>query len=239
MRRDWRAGDSGLPWGAGGFPSSGTLARVELVEHFTQIGDSMAGVLVSSSGASAGPSAVAAPAGRVGVVSLSTGTDTTGRSSVTSGNAAVPFGSGRLRLRWDVNVPTASDGTDTFTARVGFADTLSGDSADGAYFRYTHGTNGGRWECVTRAAGSETATDSGVELSAGTFRVFEIEVNPDATLAAFYVDGSPVQTHTDDIPTGSGRETGFAAGLVKSAGATARTIEVDLMAFSFDPISLL
>lgn len=237
--RAWVAGESSLPWGAGGFPSSGKLARVELIEHFCQPTDGLTGMAAAVSGTGASVTGGTAPAGRIGVTEITTGTTTTGRSAVQSTVTAVLLGGGRHRYRIDANVPTASDGTDTFTVHLGYFDNLGSEPTDGVCFRYTHGTNSSRWECVTRSNGSETATDSGVGLSAGTFRVFEIEANAAGTSVAFYIDGVLKATHTENIPTGSGREMGFGARILKSAGTTSRSVQLDLIAWSFEPSTVL
>jgi hypothetical protein len=48
-----------------------------------------------------------------------------------------------------------------------------------------------------------------------------IDVNAAGTSAIFAVDGATVATITTNIPTGSGRELGYGAFALKSAGTTA------------------
>ena len=133
-----------------------------------------------------------------GVMSLQTGTTATGYVSFTRGYIVTTTSA--LTLSFRNAVEAVSTGAQTYTARAGFGDTVgSGEHANGIFFRYTHSVNSGKWQCVTRAAGVETATDSG--LTADTsFHVFAIKVNQAGTSVGFYVDGVLKQTHTTDIP---------------------------------------
>lgn len=215
------------------FPSYATVAHIDLVEHFTAVA-AMRGLVATSSGANSGVTDEDNDgSARVGIADCRTGTDTTGRSGIATHFNTLRFGGGRHRLRWDLYLTVLSDGTDTYTSRLGFLDSVSAEPTDGCYFRYTHGTNGGRWQAVTRAAGAETATDTGVA-AAATWVYFEIEVNAAGTSVAFYINGALVATNTTNIPT-SGNLTGIGTSHIKSAGTTNREFRLDLMAYSFDP----
>jgi hypothetical protein len=168
-------------------------------------------------------------------VDFATGTDTTGRSGVQAGTACILFGTGRYRIRIDAQYVTESDGTDTYTTRLGFLDSVSAEPTDGVYFRYTHSANAGNWVCVTRTNGAETVTNTNVPIAAGAYRVFEIEVNADGTQALFYIEGVLVGTHSANIPTTASRNTGYGATIIKSAGTTSRSMRLDLLAWSFEP----
>lgn len=82
-----------------------------------------------------------------------------------------------------------------------------GASADFIGFRINSATN---WECLTRAGGVTTATDSGVTASIGGARLDRLRVEwsgetvaDDATRAVrFYVNGVLRQTHTTNLPLG-------------------------------------
>ena len=219
------------------FPTKGKLPSIELVEHFTSVAG-MRGLTTSFSGTSA---SVADEdndsSARVGIVNCRTGTDTTGRAGIVSRVNALRFGGGRHRLRWDAFVTALSDGTNTFATRLGFLDSISGEPTNGVFFRYTHSVNGGEWQAVTRAAGTETATDTNVAASAA-WAYFEIEVNAAGTSVAFYINGALVATNTTNIPTGSNL-TGIGTSHIKSAGTSGRELRLDMMAYSFEPAVLL
>jgi hypothetical protein len=226
----------------GAFPTKSALPSIELVEHFTNVA-ALQGLVAATSGAGASFSAEDTSSGRVGIGNCRTGTDTTGLSAVITAGNAVLFGGGRHRLRWDVQLNALSDGTDTYTARVGFLDSGTAEPTDGAYFRYSHSINGGEWQCVTRAAGVETVEDSNIAASTD-WVTLEIEVHPtldpnlSGTRVRFFINGALVATNTTNIPSGANL-TGLGASIVKSAGTTGREMRLDLMAYSFEPTTVL
>jgi len=97
----------------------------------------------------------------VGVIALYTGTGATGRAGLTSHVDGIWFGVNRWRFETRVGVEALSTSVQDFTIRFGFMDSVAADPTDGHFFRYTHGTNSGNWQCVTRNNGVETAHISG------------------------------------------------------------------------------
>lgn len=187
----------------------------------TGAGDLNFSVQVSGSGTAGTAAAVPftiQPA--VGVTGFTMGTVATNRVAYASPSMVdtLFFGQGAAYYVARFAVNTLSDATNTYTSRIGFIDSVTGESVDGAFFRYTHSVNSGRWQCVTRANGVETATDSGVTAVAGTWNKFEVEVNSAGTSVAFKVNGTTVQTHTTNIPTGSGRGTSYGNMVLRSVG---------------------
>ncbi|MFV4701614.1 hypothetical protein ACNJUI_21545, partial [Mycobacterium tuberculosis] len=87
-------------------------------------------------------------------------------------------------------VHTLSDGTNTYTTRLGFIDSNGGESTDGVFFRYTDGVNAGKWQAVCRSNGTETTADTGITPVADTWHLFEIDVNADGTSVSFSIDSS-------------------------------------------------
>jgi hypothetical protein len=168
-----------------------------------------------------------------GVAGASTVTSSTGIGYLAknNNNASVIFGTGTAyKIGFRAALITAlSDGTQTYTITFGFHDNpaTAGDATDGAYFRYTHSVNGGRWEAVTRSNTTETAQDTTISPTADTFQVFHIEVNSDATEAKFYINGVLRNTITTNIPSGSGRLTNISFKIEKSAGTTERYFLLD------------
>lgn len=214
------------------FPSYQTIQTISGVCHFILIGGSSVDpfALVTNSGAASG----VATAGRVGVANINTSTSATAAPCIVAAIVSFVFGSGVCRFRCDIILATASDGTETYTTRYGFNDggsTTPGNGVDGAFFRYTHSVNGGRWECVTRSNSVETATDSGVAGISASYQCLEIEVNAAGTSVNFRINGASVATNTTNIPTGASRATGINMHIVKSAGTTARGFDIDLAAF--------
>lgn len=178
---------------------------------------------------------VASQVNHPGIASMTTGTDTTGYASLISrSSSAIVLGGGVWNFRAIFYVPVLSDGTDTYTLRVGLGDSSAGaDPVDGVQLRYSHGVNSGKFQAVTRSNSTETATDTGVTVTADVWYRLDIIVNADASSVAFYLreddtgDSTLVATNTTNIPTGTGRETGVQVSVIKSAGTTARLVHVD------------
>ncbi len=155
---------------------------------------------------------------------VTTGSESTGTVLMYRGSYTFGYGATMI-LRWRVILPVLSDGSETYIAIVGFrTSSISSDPTNGIYFRYTHSVNSGKWQCVTESASTETATDSGVTVDT-VYNILEIRVNSDATSIGFYINGTLVQTHVDDIPVGTALIQGLS--LSKSAGTTARTLVAD------------
>lgn len=160
-----------------------------------------------------------------GYLVLSTDGTTNGAATLGTSTNTFAFSGGTYTCEFAIASPLAvSDGTDTYTLRVGFLDVTNATPVDGIYFRYTDSVNAGKWECVTCANSVETATDSGIALSTNAYIKFKIIVNAAATSVQFYINDTLVQTNSTNIPTGTSRVSGFMFMIVKSAGTTARTL---------------
>lgn len=162
-----------------------------------------------------------------GSVSLATGTTTGGYALIYKGVNALIAGLGHFfRVRWRVGLQTLSNGTERYTAYVGFGDNIAaGDHTDGCYFRYNDSVNSGRWEAVTAAAGVRTATNTTIT-AVTTYSIFEVRINSAGTSVEFYIDDTLVATNTTNIPT-STNAFGLMFKLEKSLGTTSRSIHCD------------
>lgn len=191
------------------------------------------GMVGLTTGGAGGVTSGNGTASHPGVVAISTGTGTTGAGVVRTANTAdFLFGGGRMVYQSIFRIPTLSDGTNTFTVRFGFGNIATGEQNDGVFLRYTHGTNSGNWQLVAINNSSETATNSSSTPAANTWYRVKVEVNAAGTLATFYVNDVSIGTVASNIPTAAGHEVGILAGqIVKSAGTTARTIELDYVSF--------
>jgi hypothetical protein len=172
----------------------------------------------------------------VGIMRAALGTTATGRAAINSVNFGVlRFSLGQAYFEGDVRIVSLSDATNTYTFRAGFIDSITGESTDGAFFRYTHGTNSGRFQAVTRSNGVETATDTGITVAANTWYDFEITVNAAGTSVEFKINGSVVATNTTNIPTASGRETGYGVMALRSVGTAAfNCYDCDFIEVTYD-----
>ena len=168
-----------------------------------------------------------------GVLVCSTGTSTAGGSTLNDVTYQATFGFGyEYTLTWRAALETLSDGTETYKVRIGFLDSVSSATpTDGAYFRYTHSANGGRWEAVTVSNSTETAEDTGIAADVTTYHIFKVFVNSDATQVDFYIDGVKTNDITTNIINSSARLTGKVLTIEKTAGSTARTLYCDYYDF--------
>lgn len=181
-------------------------------------------VYVSTTGITvAGTSTASAP----GVIALGTGTSSTGYSScaVTAGKKYV-VGGGQMRLRIRLRLPTLSDATNSFSLALGLRDVVTGAATDQIDIAYTHGTNSGKWQLRTRAAGTLTTVNGTAGPVANTWTVLELVVNAAGSSVELFADGVSQGSSSTNIPTAT---LAFVALIAKMAGTTARTLEVDLM----------
>lgn len=135
-----------------------------------------------------------------------------------------------------VMLPVLSDGTDTYTFLFGSSTNSLSVSFPSYGLRYTHGTNSGKWQSVTRAhnSGSLTTKDAGVTVAAGQWYKVAVELNGFAKTITFFIDDVLVTTHTTSdnifyngtITWGAEMSLG-GVGIIKSAGSTNRIAYCD------------
>ena len=216
-------GTFAAPPGGGGSPGAATFVAYNDFLSILATND----WTINGQGAGNTSSAIASPDGTgVGWVEISTGTTTTGRvRAVSAAFNLLNFDNGDVSFRGLCRIPVLSDGTETFTLRVGFIDNNGTESTDGAFFRYTHSVNSGKWQAVTRGGGVETAADTGITSAATTNYAMQVDVI--GGTATFYINGALVATISTDVPSGSGEVTGFGFFVQKSAGTTPRTLQID------------
>lgn len=169
-----------------------------------------------------------------GVMALNTTTTTNGAAGFkmginnTGGNNCMAFGGGTFDMLWLMNLSALSTGTDTYTVRIGFGNVSNtGLSSDCAYFEYVDAGAQPNWQIITRAATVQTKVDSGIAASATGYHKFRITVNTAGTSVGFFIDGvqatgSPIVTN---IPTAA---VSPYVVIIKSAGTTAATMNIDL-----------
>lgn len=224
-----------------GGASGPTLPGFEFVEHFFILRTGAPNYLINFGGAGAtgtgnnGLSTAAHP----GIGRLQTGTDTTGYATYACNDATMKLGGGVWTLTAFVAIDTISDGTNTFVCRVGLSSAGEGNNltaSDQIVFRADASAN---WDCVTRKAGAETVTDSGVAVTASSNvdtsgLKLEIVINAAGTSVDFKINGSTVATHTTNIPLTSTGLTWF-VNILKSAGTTNREFLIDYLRVKFEP----
>jgi hypothetical protein len=184
----------------------------------------------SGTGATVGTVSSISTAAHPGVYKLETGTDTTGSAFLgTATTDCVSFASGDWIFEAVVMIPTLSDGTDTFTVRVGFLDSVTADGTDGSFVKYSHGVNSGEWQWNLLDNSSAVTWDGNVVVTAGTWHKIRVTVSNSTTSAKLSLDGSTAVSlpNLTGQPTGATRKTGAYISIVKSAGTTSRLMYVD------------
>jgi len=207
---------------------NGNSERVETFEIFSDFLNALNGTpftaAATGTGAS-GSNTVAGDGNHVGIVEVNTGTTTTGAGGFMTDASAIRLGGGEAMFEALVQVPTLPDGTNSFAFRVGFGDSNGADMTDGVYFELTQAS--ANWQCATSSNSTRTKTSSGVAAVAATWVRLKVVVNAAGNSAKFYINGTLVVTTATNIPTSAGRELGIATNIVKSAGTTARTAQID------------
>lgn len=203
------------------------------VSATSQGGDSLLALGISGGTISAQPTD---SPNRVGIVRSATGAVLTNRAGASSQASAVRFGGGTWAMEMYVNVTTLSTSTDRFQLLLGFQDVVTGVAqVDGAYFLYDEGgiSTGSaatpNWQLVTCNNATRTFVTTSVAVGAATWVKLTVLVNAAGTLVTFLINGTSVGTISTNIPTASGRETGFGWLLQKSAGTTSRTFDIDYL----------
>jgi hypothetical protein len=203
-------------------------------EAFTTAGDNhgATAALWTVSGGTATASATGGVTGaRVGIVDLATGTGASGRASFyPSANTSMAYNDGTgksyMEFKAEFRSPAnLSDATNEYFIHAGFIDSVVGDSADGAFLKYTHGLNSGQWQFLTADNTTRTTGNSTVAMAVSTWYCLRVVMYPNGT-AEFYIDGVSLGRNTANLP-GNGRD--FSVGIVlrKNAGTTARNMLVD------------
>jgi len=174
-----------------------------------------------------------AASGWPGYVSMSTGTTNTGSVRISISESGVHysvFGDGHASSECMISVPNLSDATDTYTVLFTLDDvanvaTLNNNSVG---IRYTHGTNGGRFQGFSRnSAGAEGTVDLGVTVAVTTEYKLRVELDKSRTEARYYIDGVFAGRVDTNMPNAVSFGTRLL--ILKSAGTTARTLRAHSM----------
>lgn len=159
-----------------------------------------------------------------GTTILSTGTTTTGDATFFKDGSAINFDTKKV-VSARVLLSTASDGTNTFTARFGLCN--SGNfTTFGAGFRYSSTENGGNWVAFCTMSSVSSVVNTIIAPSFGSYasntgQILSVELT--AADCKFYINGVLVATITTNVPTlVVARAPGIQ--IVKSAGTTSRDI---------------
>lgn len=139
------------------------------------------------------------------------------------------LGGGSITCNWVINIAALSDGTNTYTLRIGMGDTNNADHVNGVYFEYSSGINSGNWVLKTASASTRTTTNTATAVTSGWHNL-QITVNAGATSVNYTLDGVSLGDITTNIPSAS---IAPIWSFVRSAGSIAAgTIVTDLFYLS-------
>lgn len=169
-----------------------------------------------------------------GLVTMQTGTTTTGRSHLGMNLRSLVWGQGPMLSVARIAVVAATDGTDTYTVRSGFVDDpASGSVVNGAGWEYRWNGSAAEWSTITVAASAVTRATTSMPTPDLTYIWLICFVNANGTRVDFFWSQDSVTfTKAPSMSTGlpaAGTSTGFqVASIVKSAGTTTRLVAIDL-----------
>lgn len=204
-------------------------------EDFTGLPAGSNGFAINTqNGGNFSSSALAADTGAIGVVSLLTNAQTAGRCSLHTPINSIAFGTATWRQftrAWFSNIP--SDGTDIYTAAIGFIGDLNGEPSNGIYFLIDTAISADLL-AVGSAAGIRTRTPTGILASSlvGGWHEYGMEVNAAGTSVDFFVDGAKTTVPTN-IPNTPVRTTGNVARITKAGGTNSRSMHIDWIYYSY------
>jgi hypothetical protein len=173
------------------------------------------------------------------VVEIFTGTSATNLAWLNNGASGmkpVYLRGGKTLFETTMKLQTLSDGTQTYGTMCGIVDGVTGTNgtvaANGIYFTYTNGENGGNLYAHCSAASSHTHLDLGVAPSTATYVRVGWVANAAWTSIQWYVNrvavGSPMTTNIVAAATALR----FMWAIQKSAGTTSRSLLIDRYRFA-------
>ena len=187
------------------------------------------GWVVTNSGTAAGvrlPTALGT--NEFGMIGPATGTTTTGRSTLSLNSSSIILGNGVLTVEARVYIPTIADATNNYIFRIGLGDvTTAGDMVDGVYFEYNRLVSASNWLIKTANNSVRTETISTGIINIATWMKLKFISNDIGSSTDFYVNDVLVGTIGTNHPVAVGRQTGPIIKIEKSAGTTARSVNID------------
>lgn len=162
---------------------------------------------------------------------LTTGSTNAGAATLyfaKTSNTYTAYGTSHQFAEYVFYIPTLSNGTETYTIQVGLvasSSTTTLAANNTVAVRYTHGTNSGKFQGFSKDnAGAESTADLGTTVATNTIYRVRIELDKARAEARFYVNGTFAARITGNMPNNVAN--GMKAEILKSAGTTARTLNI-------------
>jgi hypothetical protein len=177
----------------------------------------------------------------IGVTQSDTGTTSTGRAGLgMAAPASLRPTAARFLYRGRHAIEAVSTLTETFVMRIGLTDSyfVAGDGTNGLFFRYTDLQNGGRWEAVSRAGGTDLiAVDTGVAPDLD-YHVYQVELDENGQQARFHIDGNLVATINSPNLPGPSNALSCGFKIEKTVGTAQRNMDTDYLYFELERTNL-
>lgn len=221
--------DSGNYW----WPTGGAMEQYFAEwTHFFNNNAQKIDLQSSASGTSAAANAGTAAAGVQGLLSLNTGSTSTGRAGYAAGQSSALRGTGDKIMHFHTRVrfPTLSNGTDRYYFTAGYLSSLTGVPGDGFYFRYDDSVSANWYAVVVNNTTGTAGVSTGVAVANNGFQKLRIEIDEPAASANFYIDNVLTNTISTNFP-GSTRDFGPAVNIRKTIGSNPLTAEVDYVGY--------
>jgi hypothetical protein len=169
-----------------------------------------------------------------GILRFSTGTTAAGAARVASlfQNALLP--AGKASMQWRFRIPALSDGVETFTFRSGLGTPVAASAAaptDGAWIEYSSAAS--HAIKLVSAVGNVQTVVNGAALAANTWTVLELRLSANSPRAQLYQNGLLTAELDSGFPASTLPMLIFPGQLAKSAGTTARTLELDMYYYGY------
>ncbi|MBK9723348.1 MAG: hypothetical protein IPO78_17430 [Saprospiraceae bacterium] len=138
------------------------------------------------------------------------------------------FGNAHIYTNSNINIPTLSDATDTYTYEYRICNSpTTGNTAinNSVGIRYTHGTNSGKFLGFSKDnGGTETTLDLGITVATNTNYDLRIEIDKARSEVHYYIDGVAVGRIYANLPNAA---TATASHIFyKSAGTNPRQVTI-------------
>jgi len=181
--------------------------------------------------ANTGTATIAAAASAQGILTLSTESNSAGTAGIYIGQTTGTLnqiGLGPITIKGRINLPALSTASEEYIFRFGLGNNVTAAPTIGVFFEYDRASNT-LWR-LRSGNGSVTtvnASGTGSTVVQATWTKLRIEINAAGTAAEFFVNDVSMGVATGTMPVSPGNTCGLFVSIIKSAGTTARTAQVD------------
>lgn len=191
------------------------------------LGDIMNLTPYTSGGVVASTSAVSTYPGHMGLATSTSATAVTVASTPKTSGFGIRTGESTHVgiISANVSLSALSGATDTYSIFCGYSSSYSATAITANYagFKYTHGTNSGKFQAATKNATTETTIDTGVTVAAETLYNLMVVFGP-GNVYRFYINGNFVGKSITNYPVSGPYPARL--DIVKTAGTTSRILRL-------------